>query len=264
IDSVQIKPISPVTKDFRYTISKDPQKDTLNFWYAPPQTDSLVFTVAKAQAIDTFKLRLKKMKPDSLQIANIYSGELPMGKKFGWKSNIPLAKVDSTKIKVFGKDSLTIPFSTQLNKEKLEYTLLFKTKYNESYRIEALPEAMTDFFGNTNDTLNVQLKTKKLEEYSILKLAINKELQFPIVIQLTDEKGKTVEKELYFETTQKQYLFEDINPGKYNIRVIEDRNKNKIWDTGDFQKRIQPEKIIYYPKTIELRANWEVEEVWNE
>lgn len=261
-DSVQIKPISPVTKDFKYTISKEPQKDTLNFWYAPPQADSLVFVVAKAQQIDTFKLRLKKMKPDSLQISNIYSGELPMGKVFGWKTNIPLAQVDTTKIKVFDKDSVPIAFSTKLNKEKLEYSVIFKTKHNESYRIEALPNAMTDFFGKTNDTLNVHLKTKKLEEYAILKLAIKKELQFPLIIQLTDEKGKKVEKELYFPTSEKQYLFENINPGKYNLRIIEDRNKNKEWDTGDFKKRIQPEKIIYYPKVVELRANWEVEEIW--
>ncbi|CEN33469.1 conserved hypothetical protein [Capnocytophaga cynodegmi] len=263
-DSVQIKPISPVKGDFKYIISKEPKKDTLNFWFSPKQSDSLLFAVQKSQKIDTFKVRLKNMKPDSLLISNSFSGELPMGKNFAWRSNIPILKVDTTKIKVFDKDSLQLPFKTNLDKEKLEYSLLFDKKYNTSYRIEALPEAITDFFGNTNDTLRVNLKTKKLEDYSILKLTIKEELQFPVILQLTNEKGDKTESELYFETAQKEYVFENINPGKYKIRIIEDKNKNKIWDTGNFLERIQPERILYYPNLVELRANWEVEEVWDE
>ncbi|MFK8269272.1 Ig-like domain-containing protein [Capnocytophaga cynodegmi] len=263
-DSVQMKPISPVKGDFKYIISKEPKKDTLNFWFSPKQSDSLLFVVQKSQKIDTFKVRLKNMKPDSLLISNSFSGELPMGKNFAWKSNIPILKVDTTKIKVFDKDSLQLPFKTKLDKDKLEYSLLFDKKYNTSYRIEALPEAITDFFGNTNDTLRVNLKTKKLEDYSVLKLTIKKELQFPVILQLTNEKGDKTESELYFESAQKEYVFENINPGKYKIRIIEDKNKNKIWDTGNFLKRIQPERILYYPNLVELRANWEVEEVWDE
>lgn len=263
-DSVKIKPISPIKGDFKYIISKEPKKDTLNFWFSPKQSDSLLFAVQKSQKIDTFKVRLKNMKPDSLLISNSFSGELPMGKNFAWRSNIPILKVDTTKIKVFDKDSLQLPFKTKLDENKLEYSLLFDKKYNTSYRIEALPEAITDFFGNTNDTLRVNLKTKKLEDYSILKLTIKKELQFPVILQLTNEKEDKTESELYFESAQKEYVFENINPGKYKIRIIEDKNKNKIWDTGNFLERIQPERILYYPNLLEIRANWEVEEVWDE
>lgn len=263
VDSIKIKPISPVSSDFKQIISKEPNKDTLNLWFSPKQADSLIFTVENFHKIDTFKVRLKAMKPDSLQISNTISGELPMGKHFGWKSNIPITQTDSTKIKIFTKDSLELPFKTKLDKEGLELSLIFNTKYDENYRIEALPSAMTDFFGNTNDTLRVTLKTKKLEDYAVLKLGINQEFQFPIILQLTNEKGTDVEQELYVEQMQKQYVFQNVKPGKYNVRVIEDGNKNKVWDTGDFLKRLQPEKIWYYPKLVELRANWEVEEVWD-
>ena len=46
-------------------------------------------------------------------------------------------------------------------------------------------------------------------------------------------------------------------------RVIFDSNKNRKWDTGNFLKKIQPEKISYYPSLIELRANWEKIETFN-
>jgi|GEM_PF-3969695 len=41
---------------------------------------------------------------------------------------------------------------------------------------------------------------------------------------------------------------------------IEDKNRNKKWDTGNFLLKKQPENICYFAKEIELRANWEVEQ----
>ena len=48
-----------------------------------------------------------------------------------------------------------------------------------------------------------------------------------------------------------------------NHRVIFDLNGNGKWDTGNLLKKIQPEKISYYPALIELRANWEKIETFN-
>ncbi|MDC1543894.1 hypothetical protein N8479_09260, partial [Flavobacteriaceae bacterium] len=38
---------------------------------------------------------------------------------------------------------------------------------------------------------------------------------------------------------------------------------NKQWDTGDYLKKILPEKVIYYWKEIDLRANWDINETFN-
>lgn len=261
-DSIEITPISPVTPGFKAIVSKEPQKDTLNYWYSPKQTDSIVFTVAKGRQIDTFKVRLKDTKPDSLKLSPMYSSNLPMGKYFGWNANIPLVATDSSKITVMNKDSINIPFTTKLDADKLQYELIFETEHNQNYRIEALPGAMTGFFGQSNDTLRTNLKTKPFEDYAVLHIQITIPLEFPVILQLTDEKGNKIEKELNVQQAQNEYIFNDMNPGKYRLRVIEDRNNNGVWDTGNFLQHLQPEKIIYYPKTIELRANWEVEEIF--
>ncbi len=268
-DSITIKPISPTSPDFKYTIAKDPKKDTLNLWYTPKQKDSLVFTVARNQKIDTFKVRLKEMKNDSLRLESIYSGDLPMYKDFGFKSNIPIAKVDPSKIKVLaGKDSsaVSIPFKTKLDPNQLEYYLLFDKKNDEHYRIEALPHAITDFFGKTNDSIKVNLHTKKIEDLAIFKLHLKtdeKNLKYPLILQLTNEKATEVVRELYIEKPQETYLLQHITPNKFRLRLIEDKNANAKWDTGNFLKHQQPERLWYFPSTIELRANWEVEETWN-
>ena len=55
-----------------------------------------------------------------------------------------------------------------------------------------------------------------------------------------------------------------LSPGKYKIEIIEDSNKNGVWDTGNYDRRRQPEKkMIFTPDA--LRAGWEqeVKLTWN-
>ena len=52
--------------------------------------------------------------------------------------------------------------------------------------------------------------------------------------------------------------FTNIDPGKYFIRIIYDQNQNKRFDSGNYLKKIQPEKVIYYPDEIDVRAGWDL------
>ena len=47
-------------------------------------------------------------------------------------------------------------------------------------------------------------------------------------------------------------------PGKYFIRIIYDQNKNNRYDSGNYLKKIYPEKVIYYPDEIDVRAGWDL------
>ena len=59
------------------------------------------------------------------------------------------------------------------------------------------------------------------------------------------------------------YNFEYIKPGKYTFRLIEDLNKNDIWDTGNYLNKIKPEPVYYFPSELEVRANWDLNETFN-
>jgi hypothetical protein len=59
------------------------------------------------------------------------------------------------------------------------------------------------------------------------------------------------------------YIFEYLMANNFKLRLVYDRNNNRQWDTGDYLKRIQPEKVIIYPEEVESRLNWEVEVIWN-
>ena len=56
------------------------------------------------------------------------------------------------------------------------------------------------------------------------------------------------------------YSFYNLIPDKYTVRIIIDENNNFEWDTGNYLKKIQPEKVIYLASDLDLRANWEINE----
>ena len=84
---------------------------------------------------------------------------------------------------------------------------------------------------------------------------------YPYIIELLN--NKKVVRRYDSPVDGNNYTFELLDSGKYTIRLIEDPNENKQWDTGDYLKKILPEKVIYYWKEIDLRANWDMNETFN-
>ena len=52
-------------------------------------------------------------------------------------------------------------------------------------------------------------------------------------------------------------------PGQYYARLVIDRNGNGEYDTGNYDLRIQPEDTYYYPGSINLKKNWDIEQTWD-
>ena len=57
-------------------------------------------------------------------------------------------------------------------------------------------------------------------------------------------------------------IYEFLEPQTYTAKIIFDGNNNKIWDTGDYIKKRQPEEVIYFDKHITPKANWDTEVDW--
>jgi hypothetical protein len=43
----------------------------------------------------------------------------------------------------------------------------------------------------------------------------------------------------------------------YSLRVIFDTNANGVYDSGNFLAKIQPERVSYASKLVEVRAGWD-------
>ena len=134
----------------------------------------------------------------------------------------------------------------------------FKKEPSELYKIKLFPGAIIDFFDNQNKNLVYKLDTKSTTEYGNLDIRLENVKQYPVIVQLTTETGVV----LATETADKSPLvrFELILPNKFVVRVIYDTNKNGKWDTGNFLEKRQPEAVLYFLKTVDVRSNWDVDQ----
>jgi hypothetical protein len=59
-----------------------------------------------------------------------------------------------------------------------------------------------------------------------------------------------------YTTNETVFDFNNLKPATYLIQVIEDKNENKIYDTGNYLEKRQPEKVIHFGEDIEVNASW--------
>ncbi len=256
-ENIKINPLTKLPDTVLTKILKEPKKDTLNFWFTPFEIDSMVFELVneRRKVIDTFTIKSRKVEIDSMQLNASTNRYLDLNKSFHISNTTPISEIDTSKMKLMNQDSVFIDFKVKLdsleNKADFDFDIIAESSYN----IELLPGAITDLFNQTNDTLTYNLATKKLDEYGNLTINLQGDFEYPVLVQLTNEQG---EKQLELYSTEPQAIvFNSIEPATYILRVIQDTNKNKKWDTGNFLKKQHPEKVSYYPNAIELRANWE-------
>jgi hypothetical protein len=254
-DNYQITLLTPMEDDFQYQVLKQPGRDTLNFWFKPKVTkDSLVFVTKNKLQIDTTTVRFRELYSDSLRLTAINDRLISLGDTLKLKANTPLVAINSEKISVVTKDSLAIDFVAQINTKENAAQIVFDKQEEQLYSITLRNGALTDYLSNTNDSIVYRQQVKPIADFASLNLTLDNADEFPLLIELIDEKFKVV-KQTYLEANAPVF-FEHITPGKYFIRLIVDQNKNKIWDPGNFLDKLAPEKVVYYPSIIELRANW--------
>lgn len=260
-EELDIKLLSNNPEDYEYKIYADLKKDTLHYWFKPEiQADSLLFTAKNYGKVDTLNVRMRDLYKDTLRFSAINSGILIRKDTLKLRANTPLVSFTSEKLHVMDKDSITIEATITLGTNYNIAKVIFPKTEEQLYKIQLLPGALTDFFENTNDTLNYVVQTKAIADYGTLSLTLNNLKQFPVIVQLVDSQFKVISEE--YITENNPILFDFISPGNYYTRIIYDENKNKKWDTGNFLERLAPEKIVYYPSKIEVRANWSLNETF--
>lgn len=258
-DSIQVTPLPPFPANWKWVIEKEPTKDTLWLWYHPKVEDSLKLIV-KSNRADTTKVNLRKMKPEKWKITPEFKGISPTEEEIVLSSNTPIRAFNKEAIKlIVAKDSTEVGFEPIFTANTSQITLKVKVKEGEKYLFKAF-NAFENFFGQKSDTLQESFSAKKAEDFGSLKLTFKDNISLPFIIELTDKDAKKVLYEQYVEQTSPTYNFPFVKAGNYRLRVIEDRNRNRKWDTGNFLGRLLPEPVHYFAKEIELRANWEVEQ----
>ncbi|MDX6747476.1 Ig-like domain-containing protein [Polaribacter sp. PL03] len=259
IKDFKVELLSKVPDNFKSVSRFEIDKDTLNYWHTPIDVDSLNFIVYNDKFLDTVTVRLRKNKLDSLNIKPSTSGTLHLRDTFYIKSNNPIVKIDTSKIVFINKDTIRVKYANYISKKENKIGFIFDKKQKENYTLKALPGSFTDVYDIKNDSLNYNFKTVELEDYGRITLNVVNTTSKNVIIDLLSGKDNDQIIERRYVSTSETLVFNLLEPKTYTIRAIVDDNNNRIWDTGNYLLKQQPENIIYYKEELQVRANYFLE-----
>jgi len=247
--------------------TKLPEKDSLQIWFPPikldgeVKTDSLAFSIENGKYSEKYSVKIKNQKMDTLSFSSKFSTDLPLSEMYTLTSSLPLSKFDESKMALVNKDSAAVAFKTVYDVMTQELKFDFKKEPLEKYKLTLLPGALSDYTGKANDTLSYRFETRNLSEFGNLRLTLENVKSYPIIIELTNTKGDVLAS--VYSEKESTINFDLIKPALFTLRVIYDTNKNREWDAGNYLLKQQSEEVIYFPKEIDVRANWDVEQTFN-
>jgi len=190
-------------------------------------------------------------------------GKQDMNKPVIFALEKPVLSIHPDSIEFFRIEDSVItkqPFTCTIDPSSFR-KFIVTTKWEEElkYRMLLKPGTVENIYGLKNDSLEIKFSTQKMEYYGRI-IVTAQGTQFPMIVQVMDEKGKVTETKIIKEPGE--IIFDYLAPQKYVLKAIMDRNGNGQWDTGNYLKHIQPEKIHFYTLPIQLRSNWDQEITW--
>ena len=161
------------------------------------------------------------------------------------------------------KDSTQELQSTTFTKDSIllrKFCITNKWEEGLKYKLVIYPNAFTDVYNISNDTTEINFKTRETDYYGNIILKITN-IDTNSIVQLLSEKEKLLRQ--YFISNDTSLNIDYLYPKKYMLKLIVDKNANQKWDTGNLLKNVQAEKVFYYKDIIEIKSNWDNEIIWN-
>ncbi len=238
--------------------------DSLDQLKMKRDTVELVYTVPKAP-------KQKKKKDDKPEIQtinlnnNINSSAHDLYQKIKIEAPEPLSEFDLSKISLFVFEDTVktqIPITVEKDTNSIrQYFIEHNWEPNTNYLFQIDSAAARNIYGHPSNKTEQKFRTQKEDYYGKIFVTLTG-LPSPAIVQLlaNDKDERILQKIQVLGDGRIEFPY--LKPEKYIIRLILDPNKNGKWDTGFLADNLQPERVIYYPKVIKVRSNFEIKEEW--
>ncbi len=143
----------------------------------------------------------------------------------------------------------------------MSYEMNYEWEPGMKYKLTIDSAAVIGIYNEWNRPIKHEFTVRPLEDYSTLIFNISG-LENKAVVELLNSGDKVVAMATVEDGSA---LFRYVNPGTYYARLFIDKNDNGKYDVGNISSgdNLQPEEVYYYPKKINLKKNWDVEQTWN-
>jgi hypothetical protein len=172
----------------------------------------------------------------------------------------PIFSFDSSKVKLYvKKDTSFVRISPKIKPDTTNfrrYLISYPWDFGTNYRLTIDSTALHTIYGLYGKAFKIDFKTQDEDHYGKIIYSIQN-VKGPTIIQiLENNKEETVVKSVTINKDQ-EITIPFLEPKKYLMKAIFDRNNNGVWDSGNLKEKSEPEEVCYYLSVIKVRSNWD-------
>lgn len=204
------------------------------------------------------------MPPEALALKFEPSQSLDPDQNITITSPTPLEPVDTGMIHLYShqqNDSLWYKEPYDLRRlSDMTYVLRASWRPDMEYSLETDSAAFRDIYGTVTKAQKMGLKVPGNDTYASLLITINGMSGKHLLVNLLDKSGNVVKTDTV-DNGQAEFYY--LKEGDYYVSLIIDANHNGKWDTGDYDLKLQPEQVYFYPEKITCKEKWDMTVSWN-
>jgi len=220
--------------------------------------DSKPKTVVKTEKADTKKSE-EETSIKSLKFSNnLQIDKQDLLSELKLISTKPIKNYDTGKIRLVNEKFEQLKdYTLEIDSTNKIFTFNVPWKENMIHKLIIEKDFAIDTAGlNYNKTDTLSFTTKKESEYGSLSLnTINFDSSLHPMIFIKSSADLILKKYLQAKKDKIKLL----PPGEYFIEILFDTNMNGKWTTGDYWKKIQPERVVPRKEKIAIKPNFENE-----
>ncbi len=247
------------------------RRDTMSVWFRNAACDSARLVLSDTALQDTLKLRYRapkmgrrrrgaaKQNQAEPMVKALCSGTSAFYDDLRLAFTVPVtAMADGAQAEVMRlKDSSVAQYALTLDSNGLGARIEATLRSGEEYSVRLREKLFTDIFGHGSDSLVFKLTP---QDYGTLVFHLVNRTGSPVVLDVLDDKDTVVASRTV--TVTGEVKIPHLKAGTYRVRAVLDTDGNNAWTPGDYWLDRQPEYVIYYSKSLQVREKWELEERW--
>ncbi|WMJ71991.1 Ig-like domain-containing protein [Cytophagaceae bacterium ABcell3] len=156
-------------------------------------------------------------------------------------------------------DTLDIPIDNQqYSFNQYRNILIFDNieSFRDSIILELHAQSFINVTGDTSASRQAKFTPYNGDELGLISGRVETEDE-NFILELLNTRHQVITRVINATT----FNFPFLEPGQYQLRYIQDLNANQRWDSGNLLEQRQPEPVIFYRETINVRANWEIRDI---
>ncbi len=181
--------------------------------------------------------------------------EISYNHEYQLQFETPITKFDQNKLSITADSSYQLKYTTTWKDQShTQLNIAINDKKAKRIILHLPAGSITNYTSDTNQTYTLINKVYPQDYYGIIRGKTTNDTTNKIVQLLNADNFKVID----YQITKHQFIFKEILPGNYLLRLIYDRNNDEQWNPGNFETNVLPEQIKVFKELIRLKSNFEI------